>query len=365
MKVLLYTASRGRGGAEISLANLAAALDPGLDVAVAGVEPDLVDWVAGHRPGTPVHVVEPEAGPRAVRAHAALLRRTAPELLHVNLAVPWAAGAALAAAALAPRLRTAAVQQLPLRTTSLPQWAATRARLLRVDVHVAVGEGSARRVEDFYALGRRSVVSVPNGVPDLGPVAAREPGERLVVGSLGRLDGQKAYDVLVRALAQVDGVEVEVVGDGTERAALLRLARELGVGDRLRLPGWSDSAREALARFDVFCLPSRVEGFPLSIGEAMLAGLPVVATPVGAVAEAVADGRTGLLVPVDDPAALAGALRRLRDDADERARMGAAGRAAATAALTADVMARSYERLWADAVRAPRTPRLRVPRPRA
>jgi glycosyltransferase involved in cell wall biosynthesis len=263
-----------------------------------------------------------------------------------------------------PRLRTLAVQQLPLRTTTLPQWLVTRARLVRLDTHVAVGEGSGRRVEDFYALGRRSVVSVPNGVPDLGEVVpTRAADGRLVVGSLGRLDGQKAYDVLLRAAARLPDVDVEVVGDGADRDALLALAETLGTADRVRLPGWSDAARSALARFDVFCLPSRVEGFPLSIVEAMLAGLPVVATRVGGVPEAVADGKTGLLVPAGDVEALTDALSRLRDPG-LRSSLGAAGRARAAADLTSEAMARSYERLWTAALAAPRAPRLRVPRPR-
>lgn len=359
MKVLLYTDSTGRGGAEISLGNLAGSVDPGIEVAVAGIDADVVDWVAGHRCGTPVHVVEP-----GVRSHLALLRRVHPDVLHVSCATPWMGAAALTAAYATAGLRILAVQQLPLRTTALPQWARTRALMLRLDAHVAVGQASALRVEDFYALGRGSVHSVPNGVPDVGLPTRTGPRPRPVIGSLGRLDGQKAFDVLLRATALVDGIEVEIVGEGSDRRELLRLRKELDLVDRVRLPGWSDSARASLGGFDVFALPSRIEGFPLSVVEAMLAGLPVVATPVGAVAEAVTHGSTGLLVPPCDVEALADALRTLRDDPALRQRMGQAGRDRAGRDLTSEAMARAYERLWASALSRPRSPRLRVPRPR-
>nr|WP_231126455.1 glycosyltransferase [Motilibacter aurantiacus] len=355
---MLYTDGLGRGGAEISLGNLLAAAPDGLDLAVAGPGAEVVEWVAARRPGTPAHVVRPGAG-----SSLQLLRRVRPDVLHANLSVPWAGAGALAAAYATPGLRAVAVQQLPLRTTALPEWARTRALLARLDAHVAVGESSARRVEDFYALGRGSVRSVPNGVPDV-ELPARSPRERLVVGSLGRLDGQKAYDVLLRAAARVEGIEVEVVGEGNERERLEALAAELGLTGRVRLPGWSERSREALARFDVFCLPSRAEGFPLSIVEAMLAGLPVVATSVGGVPEAVLDGRTGLVVPRDDVDALAAALVRVRDDPGLRDALGKAGRARALAGLTADAMAAAYAEIWREVLARPRAPRLRVPRPK-
>jgi glycosyltransferase involved in cell wall biosynthesis len=220
-------------------------------------------------------------------------------------------------------------------------------------------------MEDWYALGRGSAESVPNCVPDvaLPPPPPRRDG-RLVIGSVGRLDAMKAHDVLLRALARLDGARLVVVGEGAGRPGLEKLAAELGVADRVELPGWADAPAEELVGFDVFCLPSRSEGFPLSVVEAMLAGLPVVATRVGSVAELVADGRTGLVVERDDVDGLTAALARLRDDAGLRARLGAAGRERARARYTVEHMARAYERLWARVVATPRTPRLRPPAPR-
>src|SRR5262249_49116127 len=102
--------------------------------------------------------------------------------------------------------------------------------------------------------------------------------------------------------------------------------------------------------FSVFCLPSRsgTESFPLSVVEAMLAGLPVVATDVGSVTEAVRDGETGLIVPVDRPEKLAAALRRLLDDPGLRREMGSRGRQRALERFTAERMASSFERLYQE-----------------
>ena len=362
MHVVACTASRGIGGAEISLANLVAAVGPGVRVDVLGVDEGVVARVAAGRPGVRAAAAPPSR-------HPALLARWRPDVVHVNLAVPWAAVADLTAALALPRCRVVAVQQLPLRTVALPVWLRTRALLRRLDAHVAVGEASCRRTEDFYALGRGSVVSVPNCVPDpwVGGVPARSPRPAeapLVVGSLGRLDAVKGYDLLIRALARLPGVRAVIVGEGAARPELERLAVELGVADRVELPGWAEDPAAALRGFDVFCLPSRSEGFPLSIVEAMLAALPVVATRVGSVAELVADGRTGLVVERDDVDGLVAGVATLRDDPGLRARWGDAGRERALASYTVDRMARAYERLWEQVLAAPRTSRLRPPPPR-
>ena len=98
----------------------------------------------------------------------------------------------------------------------------------------------------------------------------------------------------------------------------------------------------------ILALPSRFEAFPLAILEAMLAGLPVVATDVGSVAEAVTDGETGLIVPPDDPEALAAALERLLADGELRARFGRSARARAELQFTSSALARNFEALYEE-----------------
>ncbi len=366
LRVVVYTDALGIGGAEISLGHLVANVSNQIEMIVVGVSQAVVAAIAARRPQVR-QIVLPAAGVRAVLAHRALLHRLQPDVVHVNLCTPWAGAIGLTAALTLPAARVVRVDQLPLRTTDAIELWRTRWLSLRVDAHVAVGEGSARFMEDFYALGRHTVLSVPNGVPDDQieplPLPFHQDGA-FVVGSVGRLDAMKAHDVLLRAIAQVDGAQVAILGDGEQRPALERLANDLGIHDRVHLLGWMDQPRAYLPNFDVVALPSRSEGFPLAIVEAMLAARPVVATRVGSVAEAVIDGETGFLVEKNDVDSLARALRKLKEDAGMRDQLGCHGRALATAQFTAAQMAKRYEQIWRSVLEAPRSPRLRVPRPR-
>lgn len=365
LHVVVYTDSKGIGGAEISLGHLVANASNDITITVMGVSQTVVEAIAARRPDSQ-QVVLPDQGIAAVIAHLATLQRLRPDIVHVNLCTPWAGAIGLFAALTLPQARVVRVDQLPLRTTDAVELWRTRLLSLRVDAHVAVGEGSARRMEDFYALGRHSVLSVPNGVPDRGEPAPwpERPAGQLFVGSIGRLDAMKAHDVLLQAIAQVDGVYCAILGDGDQRLALEQLADELGIRDRVELRGWVEHPREFLGEFDAIVQPSRSEGFPLAIVEAMLAARPVVATRVGSVAEAVLHQETGLLMDKDDVGQLAMALRRLRDQPELRQRLGNRGREVAIAHFTAKQMTARYEQLWQRLVATPQAPRLHVPRPR-
>jgi len=147
------------------------------------------------------------------------------------------------------------------------------------------------------------------------------PAEARLLLAVSRLTVQKGIDTAVRALAELpDDTVLVVLGEGPERGALERLAAELGVDRRLFLLGRVPDVGAWLRRADVFVHPARWEGFGLAVLEAMLAGLPVVASNVSSLPELVADGRTGLLVPADDAVALAAAVLSARPE------LGAAGR---------------------------------------
>ena len=158
------------------------------------------------------------------------------------------------------------------------------------------------------------------------------PEGRVAIVAVSRLVRDKGYPELAAAMRDVPGAELWVVGErlasdrGEDMVALLRAA---GLGDRLKLLGYRHDVAAVLAAADIFTLPSYFEALPMSVIEAMLSGLAVVASDINGPNEQVVEGVTGLLVPPRQPAALAAALARLAGDADLRARMGAAGRARA------------------------------------
>lgn len=367
MRVITYTDSAGIGGAEISLGHLVKNVSNDIDVTVIGTSQLVVDAIAANRPQAK-RVILPATGIKSLTAHLQMFHNLCPDIVHINICTPWECAIGLFAALTLPKARVVRVDQLPLRTTDAVKLWRTRALSLRVDAHVAVGEASARRMEDFYALGRGTVISIPNCVPNesfLVPIEASDNNkELLVIGCVGRLDAMKGHDVLLRAIAQVEGVRVVILGEGGERAKLSKLAFDLEVSDRLSLLGWVDNPRTYLPQFDIFAMPSRSEGFPLAVVEAMLAGLPVVATRVGSVAEAVIDGETGLLIDKDDINGLAAALRKLRDNVELRRRLGQRGQEVAQGNFTVDVMVKRYEQLWHELISSPRCPRLFIPQPK-
>jgi glycosyltransferase involved in cell wall biosynthesis len=321
---------------------------------VLGVDREVVEQLSRRRPAARAEVLPPVQTKRdvgAFAAHARALLRLRPDILHANLTTPASCRHALLAATLVPKLRTVAVEQLPYPLSGRLQRALKRFTSRRLAAHVAVGEPAAREVEALIGLAPGSVRSIPNGVPDvvLEPLPRRF--ERPTIGSLGRLDRQKGYDVLLHALSALPDAALVLVGDGPERWALEALASSLGLDERVCFAGWQAEPRRYLTTFDVLALPSRFEGFPLAVVEAMLAELPVVASAVGSVPEAVREGETGLLVPPDDPARLAAALRGLLAEPPLRLRLGEQARALALERFTAAAMARAFEKLYEEILR--------------
>ncbi len=142
----------------------------------------------------------------------------------------------------------------------------------------------------------------------------------------GRLAPQKSLDVALRALAECEGVDLVLAGDGPERPGLEALARELDLEGRTRFLGAQprDTVFELLTAGDAVLLSSSWENFPHAVVEGLAAGTPVIATDVGGVGEVLSDEVNGLLVPLQDPPALAAAIRRFFADAELRERLRAA-----------------------------------------
>ena len=172
---------------------------------------------------------------------------------------------------------------------------------------------------------------LPNFVDDLAGAAPAElpapPGARRLL-AMGRLHRNKGFDIALRALAQLPSAHLSIAGEGPERAALAALARDLGVADRVAFLGWRRDTGALLAAAEVFVCSSRHEPLGNIVLEAWSAARPVVAVASQGPLELITEDIDGVMVPAEDPGALAVAVARLLDDPARAAALGAAGRAA-------------------------------------
>lgn len=183
------------------------------------------------------------------------------------------------------------------------------------------------------APGEITVWPLFSADPDAPRAKAPRAGEVFRIGSLGRLNPHKGYDVLIRALAKLrrydpalsETFTVTIGGDGPARAELEKLARALGVTN-LIFAGYQPAPKEFLAGLHAYVQPSRVEGLCISAHEAMQAGLAAVVSAVGEMPLTVRDGETGFVVKPEDVDGLALALRELAADPTRAALMGEAAR---------------------------------------
>ena len=154
--------------------------------------------------------------------------------------------------------------------------------------------------------------------------------DRVLIGAVGRLSSEKSFDSLIHAADRLidDGLDVElvIVGDGDQRDALQSLINRLGRNDRIRLLGYRSDMKDIFQAFDVFALSSLREGLPNVVLEAMASGVPVVANPVGGMANLIDDGRTGFLADPNNENSMAVCLARLVVDDAIRRTIGVAGR---------------------------------------
>lgn len=225
----------------------------------------------------------------------------------------------------------------------------------RAAVVVVQTESVATWTRRFVDRARVVVLPNPVDVPPAFAAVEREP----VVLALGRLSREKGFDLLVDAFGRIAGEfpdwTLRIGGEGIERDALERRVEALGLASRIELPGLLNAAAE-LERCGVFVLPSRFEGFPNALLEAMAHGVAVIAADAPAAPrEIVHDEVGGLLVPCEDVGALSQALRRLLSSPADRERLGQGGRQRVTAFATPVVAARWLEvlsRVAADRGRA-------------
>jgi glycosyltransferase involved in cell wall biosynthesis len=234
----------------------------------------------------------------------------------------------------------------------------------RAERIVAVSPTDKMRMIELERIPENKVVFIPNGIPDRPPGDGERTRKRLglapsdaIVGTVCGLRPEKELKTAVRALGMLaplrPNLRFVVVGDGSERRSLDRLADELGVQTLFLGHRPNDEVPDLVAAMDVLVLSSRFEGMPLALLEWMAAGKAIVASRVGGIPSIVEDGQEAILVPPRDHVGFAQGIARLLDDPSERRRLGDAARLRQRAEFrfqgTLDLLEALYEQLYAEA----------------
>lgn len=206
---------------------------------------------------------------------------------------------------------------------------------------IAVSESEKKLAVKLQVIPEAKITVIHNGLSDISPqqkaIPSAEPPDLVMVA---RFADPKDHKTLLEALSRMIDKQwrLRLIGDGPLLAETKQLTARLGLEERVTFMGSRDDVTDLLAKEQIFVLASKREGFPLSILEAMRAGLPVVASKVGGTSEAVLDGECGYLFPAGDSEALLQRLLRLLEDPLLRQSMGKAGRDRYLANFTLDIM---------------------------
>jgi len=363
VKALHLHKIEGVSGSERHLLTLLPALrERGIDARMLSLGVDGTDaprfYAALDELGVPNRVVRCglDVSPRLARDVVRAVRTESPDLLHTHLVHADVYGSIASS-----RLRVPFVSSRHNDDRYLlgPFRYVDRAFARRADRLIAISD-AVRRFLERAGHDPAKLVTVHYGLDEL-PAARSDPtpaeagipaGAPLVV-AVGRLIEQKDHATLLRAFARVHGelpdARLAILGGGPLEGETRALADELGLAGAVALPGRTE-IRDWLERADVFAHSSRWEGFGIVLLEAMLAGLPVVATRVSAVPEVVAEGETGLLVEPGDDAALGRALALLVAEPPRARSLGEAGRARARSEFSVARMTERTIELYREAV---------------
>ncbi|MBI3573720.1 glycosyltransferase family 4 protein [Candidatus Kaiserbacteria bacterium] len=335
-KKLLFVITKSNwGGAGRYVFDLAVALSPKYDVAVAlGGDGPLIAKL--HNSG--IRTIPIASLGRDIRAtddsaaFFALLdifRKEKPDIVHLNSSKAGGLGALAARFARVPQIIYTAHgwaynEPVPVFSRFF-RWGASLLTLLLS--HRVITVSDFDRVHSPLGL---KTMTVHNGleVPAfLEPSEARReivrkahvPEDAFVIGTIAELHKNKGIDLLITAFAKIKNGHLVIVGEGEDRAELEALIKRLELGGRVHLAGFVDNAATLLKGFDIFVLASRKEGLPYVILEAGEAGVPVIASTVGGIPEIIDDQLSGILVPAYDTDALAEAIDELQASPQTRA----------------------------------------------
>jgi glycosyltransferase involved in cell wall biosynthesis len=287
--------------------------------------------------------------PRLVRA----LREHRADVVHTHNPLPLIYGAPAARLAGAAAIHT----KHGINPGSRGHRMLRRAAAQLTHAFVAVSDTTEAQAREQRDAPERRLHMIANGIrldryhPDAAARAATRAelglGDACVVGTVGRMDDFKNQSLLVRAMAPLLGknVRLVLVGDGPSRSIVEAEVAKLPDPSCVVLTGRRMDVPRIVPAFDVFALSSKSEGLPLVVPEAMAAGLPIVATAVGGLPSVIDEGKTGLLVPVEE-AAVRAALKKLIDDRALAAAMGAKARETALLRYSSERMVDAYLELY-------------------
>ncbi|HZU29061.1 MAG TPA: glycosyltransferase family 4 protein [Bryobacteraceae bacterium] len=363
MRILHLITRAELGGAQTHVIDLLAAIREYCDITVGtgerGFLTEELDSLGISYEIVP-HLVQPMSPFEDVRALGeivALIGRTLPDVVHAHTSKAGILGRLAARCAGVPAVFTA-------HTWCFSEGTSLKWKMIGVPMEKLAGRCSAAIINVSeanrkLALSRRvapreKLLTVHNGIPDVLARATPGRGDVPVIAMLARFAEQKNQALLVRAIAGIpEPLRVLFVGDGPTRSHVEALARSLHVDGRCVFAGQRLDVPAILAGAHVFALSTNWEGFPVSILEAMRAGLPVIASDVGGVRESVIDGQTGFVVPPGDEGELRHRVRQLIESPALRCVMGAAGRRRFeqnfTVRAMADKVLRVYEAVGARA----------------
>jgi glycosyltransferase involved in cell wall biosynthesis len=334
MKILYIITSADGGGAQKYVLDLAARFGGG--VAAGNEKSDLFEQAKKLRLAVyPVNSLKRNISPvkdiRAIFEIRRIIKSVNPDIVHLNSSKAGVLGGIAAKLAGKKVIFTAHGMYYFTNTPPLKKWAYTwteKFAALFWDRLIAVSKQDAGLALKHKLLQAKNISAIYNGLPPiifLPKAQARQQlgteQNKVIVGCIAQYYSRKGLDVLIKATTILPEefkrkIQIVLIGQGPERTNLEKLINDLNLRETISLKSFQVQASSLLKALDIFVLPSRYEGFPYVLLEAMQAGLPIIATNVGGNAEALDDA--GILVKSENPQALAEAIQSLLSDAPKK-----------------------------------------------
>jgi glycosyltransferase involved in cell wall biosynthesis len=371
MKILYVITRSDHGGAQVAVLDIVRHLPSGYEPVIAAGEHGFLEdecrkaGIAFRFISSLVQPMHPLRDVRALWQLSSLIKQERPSLIHSHTSKAGLIGRTAAWLTGTPSVFTA-------HTWSFDEGVPTIQRMLSIPMEkfaaalggkiITVSDANTAKALAHSIAPASEIVRVWNGIPDCETRAFPGRSRPATIISVARMVPQKDFATLLRGAVGLKGDwRIQLVGDGPERPGLEALSRQLKLQDRVEFLGRRLDVGHLLAQADIFVLASHWEGLPISILEAMRAGLPVIASDVGGVKESVIDGITGFVAPPRDPGRLRSHLQMLIDSPGLLKAMGQAGREAFEAHFHIDASVRMTLGVYAQVLGNPAVMPVYVP----